>query len=234
MLYQKILLKLSGEAFSGDKGHGIDRATLAFFASEIKSVLSKGVKVAIVIGGGNFWRGRTAQEFDRVTADSIGMMATVMNALAFKDVVLSEGMPARVFSAVEIPKFTENLVISKAKQCFNEGYVTIFAGGTGSPFFSTDSAAALRSLDIGAQAILKATLVDGVYDKDPNEFKDAVKYDYISYIELLEKGLKVIDSTAASLCMDNKMPIHVFNLKQGNLLKLLSGESLGTIIKETK
>ena len=234
MLYKKILLKLSGEAFSGEKGYGIDRQMLVFFASEIKSILSKDVKVAVVIGGGNFWRGRTALDFDRVTADSIGMMATVMNALAFKDVILAEGMPARVFSAVEIPKFTENLVISKAKQSFNEGCVTIFAGGTGSPFFSTDSAAALRSLDIGAQAILKATLVDGVYDRDPHEFNDAEKYDSITYMELLSKGLKVLDSTAASLCMDNKMPIHVFNLKPGNLLKLLNGEPLGTIIKEAK
>jgi len=232
MLYNKILLKLSGEAFSGDKNNGIDRNTLIFISEEIKKILSLGIKIAVVIGGGNFWRGRSAKEFERITADSIGMLATVMNALAFKEVLLSLNVNAEVFSAVEVPKFTEPLVISKAKKHFEDGSIVIFSGGTGSPFFSTDSAAAMRALDIGAEAILKATLVDGVYDKDPNSFKNAEKYDSITYLEVLNKRLKVLDSTAASLCMDNKLPIHVFKLEKGNILKILNGESLGTIIKE--
>ncbi len=233
MLYNKILLKLSGEAFSGDKGHGINRPTLVSLAKEIKSLVDSGIKVAVVIGGGNFWRGRDAENYDRVTADSIGMIATVMNGLAFRDVLQSEGISARVMSAVEVPRFAEILIIPKARAYMENGDVVIFSGGTGTPFFSTDTTAALRALDIKAQAIFKATLVDGVYDKDPHKFNDAVKYDSITYMQVLQNRLAVMDSTAISLCMDNKLPIHIFNLDiPGNIINILKGQLIGTIVKE--
>lgn len=233
--YDTILLKLSGEALSGGKDTGIDIEVLRKIAGEVKSIMATGVKLALVTGGGNFWRGRDAEGFDRAAADSIGMLATVMNSLALKDVLESEGLDVRVMSALEVPRISELLVVAKARAHLQKGRIVIFAGGTGSPFFSTDTTAALRALEIKAQAVLKATMVDGVYDKDPKKHHDAVRYPMITYLEVLEKNLKVMDSTAISLCMDNRLPIHVFNLwEKDAAVGILEGKPIGTLVKESK
>lgn len=231
--YKRILLKMSGESLSGTKKFGIDSEAVHKFAVEMKSLVNEGVQLAVVVGGGNFWRGRTAPGMDRATADQMGMMATVMNALALRDSLEHIGIKARVQTAIEIQDVAEPFIRLRAIRHLEKGRVVIFAGGTGNPFFTTDTAAALRALEIKAEVILKATRVDGVYDKDPELHDDAVFYPELRYIDALKSGLKVMDSTAISLCMDNDLPIIVFNINyDGNLLKVVNGEKIGTIVKE--
>lgn len=232
--FSRILLKMSGEAFSGGKGFGIDLDTVRRYAREIKEIRDEGVQMAIVVGGGNFWRGRSAPHMDRVTADQMGMMATVVNALALRDAIEKEGVQARVQTAIEIKDVAEPFIRLRAIRHLEKGRVVIFAAGTGNPFFSTDTAAALRGLEIEAEAILKATKVEGVYDRDPVIHEDAHFFHELAYIDVLKMGLKVMDSTAISLCMDNKLPILIFNLsKKGNLLRAVRGEKIGTTVKES-
>ncbi len=231
--YKRILLKMSGESLSGKNRFGIDAEAVHKFAVEMKSLVDGGVQLAVVVGGGNFWRGRTAPGMDRATADQMGMMATVMNALALRDSLEHIGIKARVQTAIEIQDVAEPFIRLRAIRHLEKGRVVIFAGGTGNPFFTTDTAAALRALEIKAEVILKATRVDGVYDKDPELHDDAVFYPELRYIDALKSGLKVMDSTAISLCMDNDLPIIVFNINyDGNLLKVVNGEKIGTIVKE--
>ncbi|HZK21061.1 MAG TPA: UMP kinase [Oscillospiraceae bacterium] len=231
-VYDRVLLKLSGEVLAGDTGHGIDFNTVFGICSAIKECTEMGVQIGIVVGGGNFWRGRSSGEMDRTRADHIGMLATVMNSLALADGFEKLSVPVRVQTAIEMRQIAEPFIRNRAVRHLEKGRVVIFGCGTGSPFFTTDTAAALRAAEIGADAILKATNVDGVYDKDPNKCSDAVKYDDITHIELLGKGLKVLDSTAASLCGDNDIPIIVFNLKDPqNIARVIRGEKVGTTVK---
>jgi uridylate kinase len=230
---QRVLLKLSGEAFCGDRGYGLDLDTIARLAQDIQEIAGMGVKLAVVIGGGNFWRGREASHMARVTADTIGMIATVINALALQEALEKLQVPTRIQSAIEMKSVAEPFIIRRALRHLEKGRVVIFAGGTGNPYFTTDTTAALRALEIGAQAILKATLVDGVYDRDPKKHADAVMFEEVRYIDVLQRGLKVMDSTAISLCMDNKIPIHVFNIgAHGNIKRIITGERVGTLVKE--
>ena len=232
-VYKRLLLKLSGEVLAGEAGHGFDFNVINDVCLNIKKVTDKGVQVGIVVGGGNFWRGRSSGDMDRTRADSIGMLATVMNSLALQQGFLDIGVEARVMSAVQITGVVETFIRDEAVRHLEKGRVVIFAGGTGNPFFSTDSGAALRAAQINADVLLKATNVDGIYDKDPNKYADAVKYDVVTHSEVLEKDLKVMDSTAASLCRDNNIPILVFNLENPeNIIKAVLGENIGTIVKE--
>ena len=210
--FNRILLKLSGEVLAGSKGHGFDFSVIEEISKEIKKVVETGTEVGIVIGGGNFWRGRSSGKMDRNKADSIGMLGTVMNAIALSDTLIQCGVPAKVYSSVEMSPIAEIFRVENVMEDLHAGKVTIFGGGTGNPFFSTDSAAALRAAQISADVIFKATNVDGVYDKDPNKFSDAKKYSELSQSELLEKNLTVMDASAASLCRDNGINILVFNL----------------------
>ena len=231
-IYKRVLLKLSGEALAGDKGFGLCEKTIGKITDTIKRSIQMGVQVAIVVGGGNFWRGRTGENMDRTRADHMGMLATVINSLALQDALEQRGVPTRVQTAVEMRQFAEPYIRGKAERHLDKGRVVIFGCWTGNPFFSTDTAAALRAVEIGAQVILLAKKVDGVYDSDPNINKDAKKFDELTYIDVLNKGLGVMDSTATSLCMDNKIPIRVFGLDDPeNILKALSGENIGTIVK---
>ncbi len=231
--FSRVLLKLSGEAFSGGRGFGIDMKTVERYAREIAQVNRMGIQIAVVVGGGNFWRGRQAPNLDRATADQMGMMATVINALALCDALEKEGMQARVQTAIEIKDVAEPFIRRRAIRHLEKGRVVIFAAGTGNPFFTTDTAAALRALEIQADHILKATKVDGVYDKDPEKYPDAKFFKELSYIEVLKRGLKVMDSTAISLCMDNDLPIIVFNISRpGNLLEVLMGGNIGSIVRK--
>jgi len=231
-IYKRVLLKLSGEALAGDKGFGLCEKTIGKITDTIKRSVQMGVQVAIVVGGGNFWRGRTGENMDRTRADHMGMLATVINSLALCDALEQRGVPTRVQTAVEMRQFAEPYIRGKAERHLDKGRVVIFGCGTGNPFFSTDTAAALRAVEIGAQVILLAKKVDGVYDSDPNVNKDAKKFDSLTYIDVLNRGLGVMDSTATSLCMDNKIPIRVFGLDDPeNILKALSGEDIGTIVK---
>ena len=235
-LYKRILLKLSGEALQGE-GHGIDPNVIEAIASQIKEVHSAGVEIALVIGGGNIFRGLAAstQGMDRSTADYMGMLATVLNALAMQDALERIDVSTRVQSAIAMQELCETYIRRKATRHLEKGRVVIFAAGTGNPYFTTDTAASLRAMEINADAIFKATKVDGVFDKDPAKHEDAKLYDKISYLEVLEKGLKVMDSTAISLCMDNKMAMHVFNMtKSGNIARVLRGEKLGTLVSGAK
>lgn len=228
--YSRILLKLSGEVLAGEQGHGFDFSVIEAICAEIKAVADLGTQVGVVIGGGNFWRGRSSGSMDRVRADSIGMLGTVMNAIAVSDTLIQAGVPAKVYSAVGMEPIAELFTADKAKADLEAGTVTIFGCGTGNPFFSTDSAAALRAAQIGAEVIFKATNVDGVYDKDPNKFDDAVKYDTLTQTEMLEKGLSVMDASAASLCRDNGIDILVFDLTDPvNITRAVSGENIGTV-----
>lgn len=230
--YKRILLKLSGEVLAGEAGRGIDNNTVLNICKSVKKVADQGVEVAIVVGGGNFWRGRTSEHMDRTRADHIGMLATTMNSLALCDALEQLGADVRVQTAIEMRQIAEPYIRNKAIRHFEKGRIVIFGCGTGSPFFSTDTAAALRSVEINADALLKATNVDGVYDKDPNKFDDAVKFDEVSFQEVITRDLKVMDSTAFSLCKDNDMPIIVFNLTDpDNILKAVSGEKIGTTVK---
>lgn len=231
-VYNRILLKLSGEVLAGEKGHGFDFDVLNEVCSWVKKCVETGVQIGLVVGGGNFWRGRSSGSMDRTRADHIGMLATVMNSLALADTLEQMGVDVRVMTAIEMRQIAEPFVKADAVRHLEKGRVVIFGCGTGSPFFSTDTTAALRAAEIGADVIFKATNVDGVYDKDPNKFSDAVKYDTLSHTEVLSKGLKVMDSTAASLCRDNNIPILVFNLSDPeNILRAVKGENIGTLVK---
>jgi len=232
--YERVLIKLSGEALMGDQAYGIDQKVVNAIAQEIKDALAIGVEVAIVIGGGNIFRGleASAKGMERASADYMGMLATVLNALALQNALERSGVITRVQSAIEMRELAEPYIRRRAIRHLEKKRVVIFAAGTGNPYFTTDTAAALRAIEIGAQVILKATKVDGVYSADPVKNPRAKKFDTISYIDLLKRGLKVMDTTAVSLCMDNKLPIIIFNLKRkGNIKRALKGERVGTIIK---
>ncbi len=232
--YKRILLKLSGEALAGKQGYGIDPDIIRGIATEIREVVDLGVQVAIVIGGGNIFRGVAASSMgmDRASADYMGMLATVMNSLALQDALEKIGVITRVQSAIEMQEIAEPYIRRRAVRHLEKGRVVIFGAGTGNPFFTTDTAASLRAIEIGAEIILKATKVDGVYSADPNKDKGAVKFDQLTYLDVLKKGLQVMDSTATSLCMDNDLPILVFDLtNRGNIQRVVCGEQIGTIVK---
>ena len=230
--YKRILLKLSGEVLAGEAGKGIDNETVLKICKSVKKVADKGVEIGIVVGGGNFWRGRTSEHMDRTRADHIGMLATAMNSLALCDALEQLGADVRVQTAIEMRQIAEPYIRNKAIRHFEKGRIVIFGCGTGSPFFSTDTAAALRGVEINADALLKATNVDSVYDKDPNKFDDAVKFDEISFHDVMVRDLKVMDSTAFSLCKDNDMPIIVFNLSDpDNIIEVVEGKKIGTTVK---
>ena len=232
MKYKRILLKLSGEVLAGSRGTGIDFDKTLEFAREIKECVELGAEIAIVVGGGNFWRGRSNEYMDRATSDYIGMMGTVMNALALGDAFKQIDVPVRVQTGVEMRQIAEFYIKDRAIRHLEKGRVVIFGCGTGSPFFSTDTASALRAAEIKADVLIKATKVDGVYDKDPKKYDDAVKYDEITYIDVINKKLNVMDATAISLCMEENIPIKVFNiLEKGNLKKIILDEKIGTIVK---
>lgn len=231
--YKRILLKLSGEALAGEGSYGIDPAALNTIAKEIREVAGMGVSMGVVVGGGNIFRGSqaSAQGLERVTADHMGMLATVINGLALQNALESVGILTRLMTAISMEAVAEPYIRRRALRHLEKGRVVIFAGGTGNPYFTTDSAAALRAVEVQAELLLKATKVDGVYDSDPKSNSDAVRFDTISYIEALEKSLKVMDATAISLCMENRIPIRVFDLfESGNIARIVSGEKLGTLI----
>jgi len=232
-IFKRILLKLSGEALAANQGFGVDTARIHEIAAELADVRSLGVQVAIVVGGGNFFRGVAdqAREMDRVSADHMGMLATVINALALQDALEKQNVFTRVQSAIEMNQVAEPFIRRRAIRHLEKGRVVIFAGGTGNPYFSTDTAASLRAMEIKADVILKATKVDGVYDADPLQVKDAHKFEQITYMDVLKRGLKVMDSTAISLCKDNSLPIVVFNLNQrGNIRRVVTGEKIGSLV----
>lgn len=232
--YKRIVLKLSGEALKdSSNGDCLDPVTLKNLALELKEVHSMGVQICLVVGGGNIFRGLNGSKsgVDRTTGDYMGMLATVINGLALMNALESEGVPVRVQTAIPMEKVAEPFILRRAARHLEKGRIVIFVAGTGNPYFSTDTTAALRASEIGADCILKATKVDGIYDKDPNKFKDAVKYEKITYIQALEKRLAVMDSTAFSLCMDNKIPIIVFNMNEsGNIKRTVEGAMIGTIV----
>lgn len=231
--YKRILLKVSGEALSGEKGTGFDEATIASICAGIKAAYDLGAQIGIVVGGGNFWRGRSSGKMDRMDADKIGMLATVMNAIAVKDALRQQGVPAVVMTSSDMPQVADTFRSDKAIAELEAGKIVVFGGGTGNPIFSTDTASALRALEIGADAMFKATMVDGVYDKDPHKYPDAVKYDTLTFTRVLDERLAVMDSTAATLCRDNGLPIVVFDLNEpANIARALQGENVGTIVRE--
>ena len=229
--YKRVLLKLSGEALAGDKGFGINNDVVNEIAVAIKKVQEIGVEVAVVVGGGNFWRGRTSEGMDRTTADYIGMLATVMNSMALQDALENIGVETRVQTAIEMRQVAEPYIRRRAVRHLEKDRVVIFGAGTGNPYFSTDTTAALRAAEMEAEVILLAKNVDAVYDKDPKVHADAKKFEELSYIEVLQKELKVMDSTATSLCMDNNIPIKVFELSTENIIRAVMGENIGTIVK---
>jgi len=231
--YKKILLKLSGEALMGDQEFGISSDVITSYAKQIKEIVDLGVEVSIVIGGGNIFRGISgaAQGVDRVTADHMGMLATVINSLALQNSIEKLGIPTRVQTAIEMPKVAEPFIKRRAQRHLEKGRVVIFGAGTGNPYFTTDTAAALRAIEMETDVVIKATKVDGIYDKDPVKYPDAKKYETVTYNEVLAKDLKVMDATAISLCRENKLPIIVFNsLIEGNLKKVVMGEHIGTTV----
>ncbi|BEO99684.1 UMP kinase [Fusobacterium sp. HMSC064B11] len=231
--YKKILLKLSGEALMGDQEFGISSDVITSYAKQIKEIVDLGVEVSIVIGGGNIFRGISgaAQGVDRVTGDHMGMLATVINSLALQNSIEKLGVPTRVQTAIEMPKVAEPFIKRRAQRHLEKGRVVIFGAGTGNPYFTTDTAAALRAIEMETDVVIKATKVDGIYDKDPVKYPDAKKYETVTYNEVLAKDLKVMDATAISLCRENKLPIIVFNsLVEGNLKKVVMGEHIGTTV----
>lgn len=231
MKYKRVLLKFSGEALAGDKKSGISFDEVLNFAREIKECADLGVEIAIVVGGGNFWRGKANLYMDRATSDYIGMLATTMNALALGDAFKQIGAEVRVQTGIAMRQVAEFYIKDRAIRHLEKGRITIFGCGTGSPFFSTDTAAALRAAEIKADALIKATNVDGIYDKDPKKFEDAIFIPKVKYLDVLNKKLKVMDSTAISLCMEEEIPILVFNVHQpGNLKRLLEGENIGSVV----
>ena len=230
--YKRVILKISGEALAGDKGFGLDEEMLNVVAQQVKVLLNMKVQVAVVVGGGNFWRGRTSQHMDRATADYMGMLATVINSLALQDAFEANGIPTRVQTAIEMREIAEPYIRRRAISHLEKNIVVIFGAGTGNPFFSTDTTAALRAAEIEADVILLAKKVDGVYDDDPAINSNAKKYTELTHQEVLEKDLKVMDSTAASLCRDNNIPIHVFGLNEpDNIVRAVLGEKIGTIVR---
>jgi len=233
LAFQRVLLKLSGEALAAGQGFGVEDSRIHQIASELAEVHSLGIQIAIVVGGGNFFRGvaEQARDMDRVAADHMGMLATVINAIALQDALEKQGVFTRVMTAIEMNQVAEPFIRRRAIRHLEKGRIVIFAAGTGSPYFSTDTAASLRAMEIKADAILKATKVDGVYDADPVLVKDAKMFDRISYMDVLKLGLKVMDSTAISLCKDNNLPIVVFNLNRpGNIRRVLTGEKIGSLV----
>ncbi|MBE6894223.1 MAG: UMP kinase [Ruminococcaceae bacterium] len=232
MKYKRVLIKLSGEALAGDKGFGLDYPTIVEICKNIKSAYDLGAEIGIVVGGGNFWRGRTSGDMERTRADQIGMLATVMNALSVADALEHLGVEVRVQTALQMNQVAEMYIRNKATRHLEKGRIVIFACGTGNPYFSTDTAAALRALEINAEVIFKATMVDGVYDKDPKKYDDAVKYDTLTFTKVLNDQLNVMDMTAATMCRDNKLPILVFDMAEGNFVKAIKGENIGTLVTE--
>jgi uridylate kinase len=231
--YNRILLKISGEALIGDCNYGIDTKIMDNIADQIKEVIEMGLEIAVVIGGGNFWRGvsASANGMDRTTADYIGMLATVMNAVGLQDSLEKKGISTRVQSSITMQQIAEPFIRRRALRHLEKKRVVIFAGGTGNPYFSTDTAAALRALEINAEIIFKATKVDGVYNKDPKKFNDAEKYDSLTFMEVLNKDLRILDSTAISLCLENNLPIVVFDItKPGNIKGVILGNKIGTLV----
>ena len=229
--YKRVMLKLSGEALAGENGFGLDFNVAKSIALEIKKLVDMGVEVGAVVGGENIWRGRTGEGMDRTTADYMGMLATCINALALQDSLEQVGVKTRVQTAIEMKEVAEPFIRRRAMRHLEKGRVVIFAAGTGNPYFSTDTTAALRAAEIEAEVILLAKKVDGVYDKDPHKYDDAKKYDKLSYIEVLDQGLQVMDSTAITLCMDNNIPILVFGLDDPeNIQRAISGEEIGTLV----
>jgi uridylate kinase len=232
-VFQRILLKLSGEALAADQGFGVDTKRIHEIAAELADVHKLGIQIAIVVGGGNFFRGvaEQAKDMDRVSADHMGMLATVINALALQDALEKQKVYTRVQTAIEMNQVAEPFIRRRAIRHLEKGRIVIFAGGTGNPYFSTDTAASLRAMEIKADAILKATKVDGIYDADPMLVKDAKKFATITYMEVLQKGLKVMDSTAISLCKDNNLPIFIFSLNEhGNIRRVVTGEKIGSMV----
>jgi len=232
--YNRILLKLSGEALMGEQNYGIDGDVVKFIAQEIKDVYDMGVSIGIVVGGGNIFRGvsESAKDMDRVSADYMGMLATVINSLALQNALENIGVPTRVQTAIEMRQIAEPYIRRRAMRHLEKGRVVIFGAGTGNPYFTTDTTATLRASEINAEVVLKATKVDGVYTADPKKDANAVKFDTVTYLDVLNRNLKVMDSTAISMCMDNKIPIIVFDLYgKGNLKKIISGEKIGTIVE---
>lgn len=233
-VFKRIVLKLSGEALQGKLGYGIDAAVTASIAKRIKEVHGLGIEIALVIGGGNIFRGSTAENegIDRSTADYMGMLATVINGMALQDALEKEGVFTRVMSAIEMREVAEPYIRRRAIRHLEKGRIVIFVGGTGNPYFTTDTTAALRAIEIGAEVILKATKVDGVYSADPMKVKNAKKFKKLKYIDVIKRNLKVMDATAISLCMDNNLPIIVFNLfKKGNIKSIILGEDIGTVVR---
>jgi uridylate kinase len=232
--FSRVLLKLSGESLAGDQGYGIDPKTINAIAKEISEVVAQGVQLALVIGGGNIFRGLAASSkgMDRASADYMGMLATVINSLAMQDALEKQGISTRVQSAIAMAEVAEPYIRRRAMRHLEKGRVVIFGAGTGNPYFTTDTAASLRAMEINAQVILKGTKVDGVYSADPKKDPDAIKLPELTYIDVLKKGLQVMDATAISLCMDNKLPIIVFDLTvEGNIKKVIGGEAIGTIVQ---
>lgn len=230
--YKRVIFKISGEALSGASKFGIDETVLAKVVQQIKNVKKLNADIGIIIGGGNFWRGRQADKMDRSTADHMGMLATVINSLALQDALEREGMPTRVQTALTITRVAEPYILRKALRHFEKGRIVIFACGTGNPYFSTDTGAALRAAEIGADALLLAKNVDGIYDSDPKLNPSAKKFDEISYLDVIQKGLNAMDTTAISLCMENKIPVIAFALnEEDSMLKAITGQKIGTIIK---
>ncbi len=232
--YGTILLKLSGEALMGNQKYGVDGETVRYIAQELRSIYDTGVRIGIVIGGGNIFRGvsGSAEGMDRVSADYMGMLATVINSLALQDALEKAGIPTRVQTAIEMRQVAEPFIRRRAMRHMEKGRVVIFAAGTGNPYFTTDTTATLRASEINAEVVIKATKVDGIYTSDPKKDSAAKKFDKISYIDVLTKGLKVMDSTAISMCMDNSIPIIVFDLyAKGSLLKIVKGEQVGTLVE---
>lgn len=230
--YKRVIIKLSGEALAGDNDHGINETTLNQVVDQIIAVKNLDVQIGIIVGGGNFWRGRQGKEMDRTTADHMGMLATVINALAIQDALERKGIPTRVQTALTITRVAEPYILRKAMSHLNKGRVVIFACGTGNPYFTTDTAAALRAAEIGADVLLLAKNVDGIYDSDPKENKDAKKLKTIEYKDFIAKGLRAMDTTAITICMENNIPVLAFGLFEKNaLLRAVTGEDIGTLIK---
>lgn len=231
--YKRVLLKLSGEALAGDKKVGIDYEVVSHICKSIQKCVDMGAELGIVVGGGNFFRGRDSSHMDRTRADHMGMLATVMNSLALADGLESQGLDVRVQTAITMQQIAEPYIRNKAVRHLEKGRVVVFGCGTGNPFFSTDTASSLRAAEIDADIMLKATMVDGVYDKDPHKFPDAVKYESVTFNRVLEKNLAVMDSAAAALCRDNHIPVLVFSLEDpDNIIRAIEGENIGTIVKE--
>lgn len=231
--YKRVMLKISGEALSGTNGFGFDFDTISRIAKEVKEIVDMGIEVGLVVGGGNIWRGRSGEGMDRTTADHMGMLATCINALALQDALEGIGVKTRVQTAIEMKEIAEPFIRRRAVRHLEKGRVVIFGAGSGNPYFSTDTAAALRAAEIEADVILLAKNVDGVYDKDPNKFSDAKKYDTLTYMEVIEQGLQVMDTTATTLCMDNNIPILVFGIEaDGNIKRAMLGENIGTIVSK--